>query len=114
MNNLPSTTNQRLAALRQKASQSISHWKPDAGDMLAGIIKGGGTFQHPLYGEQRTMLVEQEDGTLTSVIITKYIGEGLRQQNATIGSLVCVTFHGQEKSKTGHTFNRYSLVVDNG
>jgi len=116
MSNLPIATNERLAALKARAAltQEVKLWKPLAGEMIAGMIKGSGTFNHSLYGEQRTMLLEDESGTITSVILTKYLMTGLRQAGAVMGSLVVVTFHGKEISKSGHAFNRYSLEVDNG
>jgi len=112
--NLPATLTDRLNALRQRATQTseIKHWQPTAGACITGIIKGSGSFHHPLYGEQKTMLLQDEKGDITSVILTRYLSQGLKLQNAAIGDLCAVTFHGKERSKTGHTFNRYSLLVE--
>ena len=114
MQNLPATLSDRLNALKQRATQleTISNWQPSAGETIAGIISGSGTFTHPLYGEQKTMLLKDDSGLITSVILTKYLMTGLKQQGAVLGDLCAVTFHGKEKSKTGHSFNRYSLLVD--
>jgi len=36
----------------------------------------------------------------------------LKQNNAALGDLVTVTFHGKEQKNNGRSFNRYSLRVD--
>lgn len=112
--NLPTTTTDRLNALKQRATQAqtVKHWQPIVGETIAGVIIGSGSFTHSFYGEQKTMLLKDDSGAVTSVILTKYIMTGLRQQSAGIGDLVALTFHGKEQSKAGHSFNRYTLLVE--
>ena len=112
--NLPATLSDRLNALKQRATQTetVTNWQPIAGETIAGIISGSGTFTHSLYGEQKTMLLSDDNGQITSVILTQYIMQGLKQQGAGIGDLVALTFHGKGQSKTGHSFNKYTLLVD--
>lgn len=58
------------------------------------------------------MLLRDASGSVTSVILNKYLMQGLRQQNAAIGDLCAVTFHGKERGKSGHSFNRYTLLIE--
>jgi hypothetical protein len=102
----------RLAQLRQKAAlvAAVRPWKPEEGDTLEGQIVGSRKESGP-FGEQPQMLVQTPEGGVFSVWLTRWLMEQLRAQQATAGSLVSLTFLGKEQSKTGKTFNRYSLVV---
>lgn len=112
--NLPATLSDRLNALKQRATQSetVTNWQPSAGETIAGIISGSGTFTHSLYGQQKTMLLSDDSGQITSVILTPYLMNGLKQQGAVLGDLCAITFHGKAQSKAGHNFNKYTLLVD--
>lgn len=113
--NLPATTSDRLNALKERAKQTteIKNWQPVAGETLAGVIIGSSSFNHPLYGQQKTMLLQDDSGAVTSVILTNYLMTGLKNQNAERGDLCAVTFHGQDiNPKTKHRFNKYSVLID--
>lgn len=112
--NLPATLNDRLTQLTQRANTQslVKNWQPAAGETIAGIITGSGVFTHSLYGEQKTMLLEDASGSITSVILSKYLMQGLSQQHAAIGDLCAVTFHSKEHGKNGLSFNRYTLLVE--
>jgi len=112
--NLPATLNDRLTQLTQRANAQslVKNWQPAAGETTAGIITGSGTFTHSLYGEQKTMLLQDASGAITSVILNKYLMQGLSQQHAAIGDLCAVTFHGKAQGKGGHSYNRYTLLIE--
>lgn len=107
------TLNDRLTALKARATQppQKQNWKPTAGETIAGVLLGGETFNHPLYGLQNAILLET-DGGIVSVPASKYIQTALQNQQADKGDLCAITFHGQEISKTGHRFNRYTVLVE--
>lgn len=102
----------RLAQLRQKAAlaAAVQPWKPEAGATLEGQIVGGQQASGP-FGEQPQMLVQTPEGGVFSVWLTRWLLQQLQAQQANVGSLVSLTFLGKEQSKTGKTFNKYSLVV---
>jgi len=73
--NLPATLSNRLAELTQRANTQslVKHWQPQPNETTAGIITGSGTFTHSLYGKQKTMLLQDASGDVTSVILNKYL-----------------------------------------
>lgn len=109
MNSLTPIAPSALEALRRKAAmqQQIQNWKPTPGDTLEGVIvgsrKAGAGF-----GMQNQMLVQTPDGAVVAVWLTAWLLQQLRAQEAELGDLVSLTFHGRE---TGKTFNRYSVTV---
>ncbi len=103
----------RLAALRNKATAPTPrHWQPKAGETIAGEIIGHGSFTHSTYGIQTTLLLKDENGLVTSVLLNTYLKQGLSNQCATEGDLVAITFHGRVSGKNGVQFNQFSLVVE--
>ena len=102
----------RLNALKQRAAipEQTNHWKPVVGETIAGVIVGMGSFNHRLYGLQRTVLLETEIGVV-SVITSKYIQKAFENQNAEQGDLCAITFQGQGVSN-GHKFNKYAVIVE--
>lgn len=102
----------RLAHLRQKAALAavVQPWQPCEGETLEGQIVGGQQASGP-FGEQPQMLVQTPSGGVFSVWLTRWLLQQLQTQQANVGSLVSLTFHGKAQSKTGKTFNRYTLVV---
>lgn len=103
---------QRLARLEEKARLSavIEPWKPEPGDTLTGAIVGSRKEQGP-FGPQHQALIQRPDGGVVAVWLTHWLLERLRAEDAEIGSLLALTFHGKEQSKTGKWFNRMTLVV---
>ena len=104
----------RLHELRQKASQHqhIENWKPLAGEMIAGELMGWSRVIHRVYGDQVAMLLVDEAGTITSVLLNAYLKTGLKAHDVKVGDLVCVTFIGKGTSKAGNPYNQYSLTVE--
>ncbi len=103
----------RLAALRNKTTEPIAqNWKPVAGETIAGEIIGHGSFTHSTYGTQTTLLLRDENGLVTSVLLNAYLKQGLSNKFAIEGDLVAITFHGKVAGKAGAMFNHYSLAVD--
>jgi len=102
----------RLARLRQKAelTRTITTWAPAPGDSIEGAIVGSRKAQGP-FGPQVQMLVQRPDGSVVAIWLTAWLSERLRAEDAEIGSLVALTFHGQETSKTGKRYNRMTVVV---
>ena len=104
----------RLNELRQKASQHqhIEKWNPLAGEMIAGELMSWDKFIHRVYGEQVAMLLVDEAGTITSVLLNAYLKTGLKAHDVKVGDLVCVKFIGKGISKAGNPYNQYSLTVE--
>lgn len=104
----------RLNELRQKASQHqhIEKWNPLAGEMIAGELMSWNKFIHRVYGEQVAMLLVDEAGTITSVLLNAYLKTGLKAHDVKVGDLVCVKFIGKGISKAGNPYNQYSLTVE--
>jgi hypothetical protein len=94
------------------ATNKVIYWQPSAGETIAGVIQGSGTFKNSLYDEQKTMLLQDDNGSVASVDLNRYLIHSLKQNNAVLGDLVTVTFHGKEQKNNGHSFNRYTLLVD--
>jgi hypothetical protein len=90
----------------------VTYWQPSSGDTIAGIIQGSGSFNHSLYDEQKTMLLQDDSGAVVGVVLNRYLMHSLKQNNAALGDLVTVTFHGKEQKNNGRSFNRYTLRVD--
>lgn len=102
----------RLARLQEKArlNASIEVWKPQPGDTLTGAIVGSRKESGP-FGPQHQALIQTPGGGVVAVWLTAWLLERLRAEDAEVGSLVALTFHGQEQSRTGKRFNRMTLVV---
>lgn len=94
------------------ATNKVTYWKPSAGEIIAGVIQGSGTFKNSLYDEQKTMLLQDDNGLVVSVDLNRYLIHSLKQNNAALGDLVTVTFHRKEQKNNGRSFNRYTLLVD--
>lgn len=102
----------RLERLRKKAelTRTITVWKPEAGETLEGAIVGSRKESGP-FGPQHQALVQTPDGSVVAVWLTAWLLERLRSEDAEIGSLIALTFHGKEQTKAGKWFNRMTLVV---
>lgn len=114
MNNLPATLNDRMNALKQRATQNTTAeiWQPLAGDTLIGVLIGSETTQHPIYGQQRLMLVQKENGEVVKVWLSKWLIENLRAQDAQQHDLIALTFGGKHRTSNGREYNAYNLIVD--
>jgi hypothetical protein len=93
-------------------ANKVTHWQPSAGETISGVIQGSGPFNDSLYNEQKTMLLQDDKGSVMSVDLNRYLIHSLKQNNAALGDLVTVTFHGKEQKNNGRSFNRYTLLVD--
>jgi hypothetical protein len=94
------------------STNKATYWQPSAGETITGVIQGSGTFKDSLYDEQKTMLLQDVNGSVVSVGLNRYLIHSLKQNNAALGDLVTVTFHGKEQKNNGRFFNRYTLRVD--
>ena len=90
----------------------VTYWQPSAGDTIAGIIQGSGAVNDLLYDEQKTLFLQEDNGAIVGVDLNRYLMHSLKQNNAALGDLVTVTFHGKEQKNNGRSFNRYTLSVD--
>jgi hypothetical protein len=104
----------RLMALKNRTEQmsEMKIWKPKEGDLIVGIMVGSGSFTHPVYGEQQTILIDTGSGVY-SIILSKYLKIALTSQGALHGDLVAIKFVRQEKGKNG-VFNRYIVTAERG
>lgn len=113
MNNVPETLNDRITALKKRATQQQGEiWQPQAGDVLVGAIAGSETVTHPLYGDQFQMLVRDENGEIVKVWLSKYLRDNLRSQRAEQNDLIALTFHGKKKNAQGREFNSYTVFIE--
>jgi len=94
------------------ATNKVTYWQPSAGETVTGVIQGSGIFKNSLYDEQKTLLLQQDNGPVVNIALNRYLIHSLRQDNAALGDLVTVTFHGKEQKNNGRSFNRYTLLVD--
>ncbi len=103
--------NDRLAALKKKASIPIEAWQPVAGDSLIGQIVG--TRQaHGTFGENYQVLIKEELGNVTAAWLTQWLKDNMKAQGAEVGDLIALTFLGKKSSPAGRSYNAYSLMVD--
>lgn len=96
----------------QSAINKVTYWQPSAGDTITGVIQGSGEFNDLLYDEQKTILLQDDNGRIVGVVLNRYLMHNLKQNNAVLGDFVTVTFHGKEQKNNGRSFNRYTLLVD--
>lgn len=89
-----------------------AYWQPSAGETIAGVIQGSGPFKNSLYDEQKILLLQNDKGSVVSIGLNRYLIHSLKQNNAALGDLVTITFHGKEQKNNGRSFNRYTLLVD--
>jgi len=94
------------------ATIKVTYWQPSAGETIAGVIQGSGALNNLLYDEQKTMVLQNDNGSVVSVGLNRYLIHSLKQHNAALGDLVTVTFHSKEQKNNGRSFNRYTLLVD--
>jgi hypothetical protein len=90
----------------------VTYWHPSAGNTIAGIIQCSGGTHDLLYDEQKTLFLQENNGAVVCVELNRYLMHSLKQQEAALGDLVTVTFHGKEQKNNGRSFNRYTLLVD--
>jgi hypothetical protein len=100
-----------LEALRRKAAMAdIPAWKPTPGETLEAVIVGSRKVAGP-FGQQNQAIVQTIDGRMLAVWLTSWLLDRLKEQRATRGDLVSLTFHGRHRSKRGVEFNSYNCVV---
>ena len=90
----------------------VTYWQPSAGNTISGIIQGSGAAKDLLYDGRKTLLLQEDNGAIAGVELNRYLMHSLKQNNAALGDLVTVTFHGKEQKNNGRSFNRYTLLVD--
>ena len=114
-NTVAMTADSRMAALKQRATQQQGEvWQPVAGDTLVGMIIGSEATHHPLYGQQRLMLVQNESGAIIKVWLSKWLVDNLKAQDAQQHDYIALTFGGKHKNAQGREYNAYNLIVDKG
>jgi hypothetical protein len=92
-------------------SSDIEYWDYEPNKPLIGKIVEFSQFEHTRFGNQKTIIVEREEGNLVSAILTNYLQKGMVMQNGEIGDLVLIEKLGQERSKHGNTFNKFQFVI---
>jgi hypothetical protein len=106
-----STLSDRMAALRQRATQAPEAWNPEPGDSLIGILIGTQKASG-VYGENYQILIQDERGSVTAAWLTVWLKENLRAQGAETGDLIALSFLGKKQSPAGRFYNAYSLIVE--
>jgi hypothetical protein len=113
IDNPPTNTMARIAALRQHTRHAPEVWNPEPNDSLVGVLighqKAVGT-----YGENFQLLIQDEHGTITAAWLTAWLKDNLKAQGADAGDLIALTFLGKKQSPSGRGYNAYSLLVDKG
>ncbi|MFU8789470.1 MAG: hypothetical protein ACNA7G_10595 [Methylobacter sp.] len=94
---------------KRAATHNPTYWQPSAGETITGIIQGSGDS---LYDEQKTLLLQEDNGAIVGVALNRYLIHSLKQHNAAPGDLITVTFHGKEQKSNGRSFNRHTLLID--
>ena len=95
-----------------QAINKVTYWHPSAGNTIADIIQGSGASNDLLYDGRKTLFLQEDNGGIVGVELNRYLMHSLKQNNAALGDLVTVTFHGKEQKNNGRSFNRYTLLVD--
>jgi hypothetical protein len=113
MSHVVTMSENRMSALKQRATQQQGEvWQPSAGDTLIGMIIGSETTHHPLYGQQRLMLIQNENGAVVKVWLSKWLVDNLKAQDAQQNDLIALTYGGKQKNAQGREYNVYNLIVD--
>jgi hypothetical protein len=110
-NNLPATLNDRIAALKQRATLAVETWQPEPGESLIGELIGSQKAVGA-YGENVQILIKDEAGHITAAWLTAWLKDNLRVQGAELGDLIALTFLGKKQSPAGRFYNSYSLIVE--
>jgi hypothetical protein len=102
----------RLARLRRELAemQSLTFWRPEPGDTLAGTLVGLRPAVGP-YGVGHHLVVKAEDGT-TTLWLTGYLKAQLEAFHAEPGDLVAIRYDGRGTSARGTQYNRYEVLVE--
>ena len=95
-----------------QAINKVTYWHPSAGNTIAGIIQGSGASNDLLYDGRKTLFLQEDNGATVGIELNRYLTHSLKQNNAALGDVVTVTFHGKEQKNNGRSFNRYTLLVD--
>jgi hypothetical protein len=98
--------------MTENQTNKVTYWQPSAGATIAGTLKGSGAANDLLYDEQKTLFLQEDNGTVVGIVLNRYLTHTLKQHNAALGDFVTVTFHGKEQKNNGRSFNRYTLLVD--
>ena len=93
-------------------ASDIRFWAHEPKQPLLGTILGFDSFEHPSYGRQETVIVKRDTGEVVSAILTNYLQNGMQMQSGEVGDLIFIEKLGQERSKTGKTFNKFQIVID--
>jgi hypothetical protein len=113
MNTQIATLNDRMTALKQRASNQIAEvWQLQPGETLVGVILGSEAVAHPLYGNQWQMTVQNDVGAIVKVWLSKFLQDNLRAQHAEPNDLILLTYGGKRKNAQGREFNAYQLDVE--
>lgn len=103
--------NPKSVPSRRASEQRPSFWKYEKGNDLEGRIIAFDSFEHNLYGMQNTVIVQHDSGKLYSAFLNPYLKTGMQLQNAEVNDRVKIQFQGQERSSSGHSFNKFRLEV---
>lgn len=114
MNELATQTQNRLEEFKARldATPKGEIWQPSAGETLLGVIVGSETTHHPLYGQQRLMLVQTESGAVVKVWLSRWLIENLRSKDAQQNDLIALTYGGKKRTATGKEYNSFNLMVE--
>ena len=105
------TINDRIAALKQKAEQSIELWDASAGSVLCGELTGKREVVSQ-YGPQTQLIVRCEDDSLMAYWLTPYIQKQMQAQNANFGDLLCITADGKRTTANNKQYNAFTVLIE--
>ena len=89
---------------------NVKYWSFERDGNLLGTIVDFNGFNHPLYGEQQTIIVRlAETGELASAFLSGWLQEGMRRKQAAVGDLILIQFLGRQ---AGERFNRFHLEIE--
>lgn len=96
-------------AIASKAP-NVRFWNYEKNGNIMGTIVDFNSFPHPVFGEQRTVIVSLADSNeLVSAFLNDYLQEGLHRKQAVVGDLILIMFLGRQADER---FNRYHLEIE--
>ena len=89
---------------------NVRFWNYEKDGNIMGTIVDFNSLPHPVFGEQRTVIVSLADSNeLVSAFLSGWLQEGLHRKQAAVGDLILIMFFGRQ---AGERFNRYYLEIE--
>ena len=89
---------------------NVRFWNYEKNGNIMGTIVDFNSFPHPVFGEQRTVIVSLADSNeLVSAFLSGWLQEGLHRNKAKVGDRILIMYYGM---RPGERFNRFRLEID--